>query len=363
VNSIPLNDLGRCVEQLRSEIDERVAEVLDSAWFVLGPQGRAFEAELTAYLGVPVLGVGNGTDALELAMRSTVTGRRRQVLCAANAGGYAATAARVAGLHPVYADVDPDTHVLTPETIEPRLTDEVGAVVVTHLYGRAAGVPEIVQLCRPRGIAVIEDCAQALGARTAGGAVGALGDVATFSFYPTKNLGALGDGGAVASGNAELLEQVRALRQYGWSQKYHVVTGPARNSRLDELQAGLLRVGLGHLDAWNEQRRAILSRYAAAAGEAVTVLPAVGESHVAHLGVIVCRDRDAARAALTQAGVGTDIHYPVPDHHQPAWAGDYPGLTLPVTERLAEQVLSVPLFPQLTEDEIQQVCAALGALR
>jgi dTDP-4-amino-4,6-dideoxygalactose transaminase len=361
---IPLNDLRRQLTAARGELLEVITQVLDSGWLVQGPQHAAFEKDLAAYLGAPyTLGVASGTDALELALRAVMPRGRSVVVTAANCGGYTTTAARRAGLTVRYADVDAETHLLSPSTLEPVLDASVGVVVVTHLYGRAADVPGIRALCEPLGIQVLEDCAQALGASLPEGRVGTLGDIAAFSFYPTKNLGAVGDGGAVATASLEVAERVRELRQYGWQGKYRIGRDGGRNSRLDELQAAVLRSRLPHLDGWNERRRAIVARYVAAAAPAVTVLPADGPGHVAHLGVVVTERRDALTAHLAGLGIKTDVHYPVPDHRQPAIAAEHGGTSLPVTERLAASVLSVPLFAELRDDEIDRVCVGLAEFR
>ncbi len=368
---VPLNDLSRSITEHRPRLDAAIAQVLTSGWLVLGPQHDALAAELAAYLGgdelgdVHVVPVGNGTDSLELALRAVTGADRSIVVTAANAGGYASTAARRAGLTVRLADVEPRTHCLGVAEVAAAVgehPDRVGAVVVTHLYGRAAPVGDLVRWCRPRGIPVVEDCAQALGARTSQGPVGTIGDVGTLSFYPTKNLGALGDGGAVVTRSPELAERVRLLRQYGWSAKYTISVPGAANSRLDELQAAVLRVRLELLDGWNARRREILRRYAAVPATGARVLPAEGPDHVAHLGVLECDERDRVIERLTAAGIRTDIHYPVPDHRQPAWAAEHVEARLPVTEALAGRVLSLPLFPELRDDEIERVCDALAGL-
>ncbi len=249
---------------------------------------------------------------------------------------------------------------LSAATVEEALTTSTRAVVATHLYGLMCDVEGIVEICRERGIAVVEDCAQAAGAQRGGRRAGSLGDAATFSFYPTKNLAAIGDGGAVATNTPEVDERVRALRQYGWSQKYRAEVPGGWNSRLDELQAAVLRVGLARLDERNERRREIVRRYAEAlpphAGRFVWN---DGEDFVGHLAVILAEDRDHVRTALDAAGIGTDVHYPVTDYEQPAWRSD---VRLPVTDHAVAHVLTVPCFPELTEDEVDRVCEALGEL-
>ena len=358
---VPLNDLGRAYERDRPALDAAVADVLTSGWYVHGRQHAAFEEELAAFVGVDhCVGVASGTDALELALRAVALEGRTHVVTAANAGGYTSVAALRAGLVPRYADVDVATHCLRAADVKAVLDDDVAAVVVTHLYGRLADVGPLVELAATAGIPVVEDCAQAIGASRAGVAAGAFATVGTFSFYPTKNLGALGDGGALATHDGEVAERLRLLRQYGWEAKYRIGLPGGRNSRLDELQAAILRVRLPGVLAANERRRAIIARYRSAASGSIAVLPAEGADHSGHLAVAVAGDRDGARAALDSAGVATDVHYPVPDHRQPGLPGG--DVSLPVTERLAGQVLTLPCFPELTDQEVDAVCEALAAL-
>lgn len=356
---VPLNDLGRG-PGTSAEVAAAVARVLQSGWYVHGPEHAAFEGELAAFVGARhAVGVASGTDALELALRAVRPDDPGAVLTAANAGGYTTVAARRAGRQVRYADVDASTMCLDPRDVERRL-DGVAAVVVTHLYGRLAPVEDLVAVCARAGVALVEDCAQAAGARRGGRRAGSSGDAATFSFYPTKNLAAVGDGGAVVTSSDEVADRLRQLRQYGWGAKYGIEVDGGRNSRLDELQAAVLRVGLGRLDEDNARRREVIARYAeAAAGSSVQVLPARGEDHVAHLAVAVTHDRDRVRQQLAAAGVGTDVHYPVPDHRQAAYGAHHADLTLPATEDAARRVFSLPCFPQLTEPELDTVCAAL----
>jgi len=361
---IPVADPHRVVEAQRAELDAALARVLESGRYVLGPEHDLFEIELARYLGAECcVGVASGTDALEIALRSVGCDKGDEVITAANAGFYATAAAHAAGLRVRYADVDPETLVLSAESVEESLTSETRAVVVTHLYGLMAEVESIVELCRARGIAVVEDCAQAAGARRGGRMAGTFGDAAAFSFYPTKNLGALGDGGAIVTDDAGVAERAKRLRQYGWETKYRVAHPGGRNSRLDELQAAILRTRLPHLDAWNDRRRSIAARYAQALPEhAGRFLSRLGGDYVAHLAVVLTADRDAVRSHLHAAEVGTDIHYPIPDHRQPVWGTALEKLRLPVTEHAAEHVVTLPCFPELTDNEVARVCEALHEL-
>jgi dTDP-3-amino-2,3,6-trideoxy-4-keto-D-glucose/dTDP-3-amino-3,4,6-trideoxy-alpha-D-glucose/dTDP-2,6-dideoxy-D-kanosamine transaminase len=361
---VPVADPSRAASALREELSGVFDRFLASGRYVLGPEHAAFETEFAGFLGVRrCVGVASGTDALELALLAVGCRGGDAILTAANCGAYTTGAARRAGLFVRFADVDAATLGLSPSTVEEGLIPEVRAVVVTHLYGLLADVEGIVALCRDRGVAVVEDCAQAAGARRNGRRAGAFGDAAAFSFYPTKNLAALGDGGAVTTDSDDVAERVRLLRQYGWDQKYRVSVLGGRNSRLDELQAAVLRIRLGRLDEWNARRRLIVQRYAAAlASGAGRFVARDGEDYVAHLAVVAAQDRESIRASLEAAGVGTDVHYPIADHRQPAWSEDYADVRLPVTEHAVEHVLTVPCFPELTEEEVARVCEVLRGL-
>jgi aminotransferase EvaB len=361
---VPVADPGRAARALREQLRAAFDRFLASGHYVHGPEHAAFETEFAKFVGVRnCVGVASGTDALELALLAVGCREGDAILTAANCGGYSTTAARGVGLSVRFADVDPITLCLSRSTVEQALGLDVRAVVVTHLYGLLADVEEIVSLCRERGVVVIEDCAQAAGARRDGRRAGAFGDASTFSFYPTKNLAALGDGGAVATDDDETAQRVRFLRQYGWDKKYSVSVTHGRNSRLDELQAAVLRVRLDQLDAGNERRREIVGRYAGTlATDAGRFVATENEDFVAHLSVAVLDDRERALARFAEAGVGTDVHYPVADHRQPAWREDYADVHLPVTERAVESVLTVPCFPELTEEETERVCEVLRGL-
>jgi dTDP-4-amino-4,6-dideoxygalactose transaminase len=362
--TVPFNDLSRTTPELAGQIADAVARVIASGWFVLGPEHDAFEQELGAYVGVEhAVALGNGTDALELSLSALGVSAGDTVMTVANAGGYTSVATRLLGAEPVYADVSPETLLLSVDTATAALDALPRApkvLVVTHLYGAMAPIADLVELAHSRGIAVIEDVAQAIGARAGGKAAGTFGDIGTTSFYPTKNLGALGDGGAVVTSNAELAEAVRSLRQYGWTSKYRIGRARGRNSRLDELQAAILRVKLPHLNAMNERRRAIHSRYEEASSGALRIVNRSSESFIGHLAVGVAADRDAARAAFDVAGVRTDVHYPIPDHRQP-WPGPA-AIDLPATDAASASVVSLPMFPELTDAEVDRVVAALRTI-
>jgi aminotransferase EvaB len=349
---------------MRPEVRDAVARVLESGWYVHGPEHTAFEQELAAYLGVShAAGVASGTDALVLALLAVGCGAGSEVVTCANAGGYASTAAAQIAARIVYCDVDPESLVATRETVERAIGPETRAVVVTHLYGNVANVAAIVDVCRPRGIAVIEDCAQAIGGVDATGRrAGSLADVAAFSFYPTKNLGAAGDGGAVASDDDAIDARVRSLRQYGWAGKYRIAGPGGRNSRLDEIQAAILRVGLVLLDQLNEERRSIVRRYRDACSDSsVRMVTGAGCQTVAHLAVVRTPDRDRLRAMMRVREIGTDIHYPWPDHHQAGLTPPSRVTNLAASERAADEILTLPCFPGMTDAEIDRVVAAIRA--
>lgn len=362
--TVPFNDLVRGEHQEQEEVATAVQRVLHRGWFVHGPEHARFEQAFASFLGVEeCVGVASGTDALTLAIRALTGGvRTGRIVTAANAGGYATTAIWLNGLTPAYADVASDTLCLSAESISNVWDDDVVAVVVTHLYGRMAPVDDIVALCHSRGVPVIEDCAQSVGAYRNGRAAGSIGDVGTFSFYPTKNLGAVGDGGAIVTSDAALGATVRRLRQYGWDGKYRTTIPGGTNSRLDEIQAAVLNVRLPSVADGNARRRQIINRYAEAAGdvEALRIPPADDESHAGHLAVALAHDRDAVRSRLAAKGVATDVHYPVPDHRQPVASSAPP--SLPVTEHACEHVVSLPCFPQLDDGEVDHVCTVIRSL-
>lgn len=363
---IPFNDLSRTPPEVMAKIKDAIAQVLASGWFVMGPQHSQLEQELGTYLGVSdAVLVANGTDALELALAAVGVGAGDQVMTVANAGAYTSVAARLLGAVPVYCDVSSDTLLMTPETFETALAglaEVPKAVVVTHLYGALSPVEAIVSIARRYGIAVVEDCAQSLGAHADGRMGGTFGDIATTSFYPTKNLGALGDGGAVLTNSPELAESVRRMRQYGWDSKYHIAHAHGRNSRMDEIQAAIVRVKLPLLDGWNARRREIHALYESASSDSARLVNSASDSFTAHLAVLVGDNREALRATLHENGIGTDVHYPVPDHRQvfPDFTPQQGSLT--VTEWAARAVFSVPMFLELTDAEALRIRDALEKL-
>jgi dTDP-3-amino-2,3,6-trideoxy-4-keto-D-glucose/dTDP-3-amino-3,4,6-trideoxy-alpha-D-glucose/dTDP-2,6-dideoxy-D-kanosamine transaminase len=359
LNRLPINDLSRHNGPLDAALRVAIDRVLARGHYILGPETQAFEQEFARYLDVETaIGVGNGTDALELALRTAGVGSGDDVVTVANAGMYAGTAIRAVGATPRYIDIEPAHMLLDPAHLPHAVTPATRAIVVTHLYGRMADIESVLAFARPRGLIVIEDCAQAHGALRDGKRAGAWGDLAAFSFYPTKNLGALGDGGMVVVNDASLVERARAIRQYGWGSKYQVVHAGGRNSRLDEIQAAVLCAKLPRLDSWNARRQEIARRYIAGLADCGWGLPAQpDESDVAHLFVVRTPNRDAVRVALAEAGIATDVHYPLPDYCQPAYPGA-PDALLPVTRDCSAQILTLPCFPEMSDDEVAAVIDA-----
>lgn len=349
----------------RDEIDAAVAMVLSSERYILGPQVEAFEAEFAAFIGVrQAIGVANGTDALNLSLRAAGVKPGDCVITVANTAVATAAAIEMAGARVAFVDVDDETLTMSTAALDALLTrggQPFRAVVPVHLYGRCANITEIVAIARRHGIAIVEDCAQAHGAEFAGGRAGTFGDVAAFSFYPTKNLGAIGDGGAVVTNDQSIADRVRLLRQYGWRERDHSVVA-GFNSRLDELQAAILRVKLRHLSADNDRRRAIAAEYdRSLAG--ILRTPPPDRGHVYHQYVLRSPRRDALRGALAANGIGTLVHYPTPIHLQPAYEARVVVAPegLAVTEGAAGEIVSLPMFPQLSSEDGARVCDAIIA--
>lgn len=359
MQDIPVIDLAVQYRSIRPEIDAAVERVFARGNFILGEEVSAFEEEFSDYCGVACgVGAANGTDALFLALRACDIGVGHEVITTAHTAVGTVAAIELTGARPVLVDVDPRTFLIDPQRIEDKITARTRAILPVHLYGCPADLAPILETAGRRGLAVIEDCAQAHGAAYRGRKVGGWGRLAAFSFYPTKNLGASGDAGMVLTDDPKLAEKVRLLRQYGWKKRYISEIGGI-NSRLDEIQAAILRVKLKYLDNWNQRRRAIADGYNELLAESGLVLPVVPRDtqHVFHQYVIRSRQRDALRLYLAGRLVHTAIHYPVPVHLQPAYkrlgreAGDFP-----MTEELAEQILSLPIYPEMTDTAMTVVC-------
>jgi len=358
-------DLSRMHEPLLPEIRAAMDDVIRRNAFILGDEVAQFETAFAAYCEAEhCIGLDNGSSALELALRGWGIGEGDEVITAPNSFIASASGIAFTGAKPVFVDIDPATYTLDPAKLEAAITPRTKAVAPVHLYGQPADMDPIMAIARKHGLRVLEDACQAHGARYKGRRCGSLGDAAAFSFYPAKNLGCFGDGGALTTNDAALAEQVRMLRNYGQRVKYeHVFL--AYNRRLDTLQAAVLKVKLPHLDGWNSSRRLAAARYESLlefcrAGACTPPAVTADVEHVYHLYIIRCPDRDAVAAKLKEAGVDTGLHYPVPIHLQEAYAylghqaGDFPE-----AERACREVLSLPMFPFMMDEEIEAVAEAL----
>lgn len=348
----------------RAEIDAAINRCLTSGHYILGTEVETFEREFAAWLGIAhAVGVGNGTDAIELALRALGIARGDIVITTSNTAVATVAAIELAGATPLLVDVDETTLTISPQQLETALTENNGirAIIPVHLYGQPADMAAIMRLARQHDLKVIEDCAQAQGAMIGPQKVGTFGDVATFSFYPTKNLGALGDGGAVVTNDDSLGETLRELRVYGWGERY-ISEHAGMNTRLDEIQAAILRVKLPHLDAENCRRCEIARQYHDSLGELPLQLPAVrpNQRHVYHQFTIRSDRRDQLREFLTQKNIQTAILYPVPIHLQPAYRSRIAICgELSATERAARELLCLPMHPWLSDAEVVEVIAAI----
>jgi dTDP-4-amino-4,6-dideoxygalactose transaminase len=366
--NIPQMHPGAFFQEHRAEIMGAVDRVLESGWYILGDEVKAFEQEFALRFNFGgAVGVGNGTDAIELALRALGVGEGDRVATVSHTAVATVAAIEMAHASPVFVDINAESFTMDPasllRTLEARAP--IKAVIVVHLYGHPADVPAIVKIANQFDVRVIEDCAQSHGAKLNERPVGSTGDVATFSFYPTKNLGAFGDGGMVVAGDLEVIGRLRMLREYGWERRY-ISEAPGINSRLDELQAAILRVRLPYLDAGNRRRAAIAAAYDVGLADTGLTLPATrpDATHVYHQYVVRHRDRDELRARLKERGIGTNIHYPVPVHRQPAYAGRFeidPG-GLDNTDAVATQILSLPMYPELSDAMVADVVDALRRL-
>lgn len=357
----------------REEIDRAITETLESGWYILGKQVASFEREFAAYLGAQFcVGVANGTDAISIALRCLVE-PGDLVLTTSHTAVATVVAIEMAGAVPLFVDIEPESFTLDPQLVEEAIQSHRGrregqgrirAILPVHLYGHPAAIDAFAALAREHDLALVEDCAQAHGAQLHGRKVGSFGEMGAFSFYPTKNLGALGDGGAIVTNDATLAETAARIREYGWRERY-VSLLHGVNSRLDELQAAVLRVRLRHLERENQRRREIAARYDQELAATPLGLPQRRPevTHACHQYVVRCDDRDALRQHLQSQAIGTLIHYPMPVHRQPAYLNRYPVHRgqLPATDLAARQILSLPIHPHLTDDQISRVCEQIRA--
>lgn len=365
MHSIPLNDLRRHNAQFQMPFADAFASVSQSGWYILGREVLEFEAAFARSMHSPhCVSVANGTDALEIAMRAIGIKPGDLVATAANAGAYTTSAILAIGARPTFYDISPKTLGPDTETLRAWIAMKPKAVVVTHLYGHTCPVDQFTQPLRDADIFLVEDCAQSHGASIQERLVGTFGDVATFSFYPTKNLGAIGDGGAIVTSSATVDSAARELRQYGWNKKYQVSRTGGCNSRLDEVQASILLHKLNHLSTFNAKRFRVLSQYSAGISHPeIRFACPLKAGDVAHLAVIRTQKRLSLQRHLAASGVATDIHYPIPDHQQPAFMHLFSDTCLPETESAAREVLSIPCFPELTEEEIVRVIESCNSWR
>jgi len=369
---IPQADPGAGYRARRAEIETAIARVLESGWYILGQEGRAFEQEFAAWLGTTrAIGCANGTDAIALILRGMGIGEDCTVATVSHTAVATVAAIEMVGAVPLLLDIDPDTYTMDPDELAavieapPPGLPPVRAAIPVHLYGQACDLDPMLAACRAGGVSLIEDCAQAHGATLQGRKLGTIGQAASFSFYPTKNLGALGDGGALATDDWELAERIAAIRQYGWKERY-ISDVVGVNSRLDEIQAAILRVKLRDLDANNARRRAIADAFDAVLSNGPLAPPVRRDAaeHVFHQYVIRVPERASVQARLREQGIGTGVHYPAPVHVQPAYRGRVAlgPAGCAETERAAAEVLSLPIYPELTDEQVERICAALRGL-
>jgi dTDP-4-amino-4,6-dideoxygalactose transaminase len=361
---IPFLELAPTYAELKADIDAAIGRVLTKGWYILGEEVAAFEREFAEYVGARhCVGVGNGLEALRLVLRAWDIGRDTEVIVPSNTYIATALAASEVGATPVFVEPDPSTHNLDPARLEAAITSRTRAIIPVHLYGLPSDMEPINAIALKRGIKVLEDAAQAHGATYKGRKAGALGDAAAWSFYPSKNLGAIGDAGAVTTDDDTLADKLRVLRNYGSRVRYHNEVAGV-NSRLDELQAAILRVKLRKLDEWNTRRRKLAEAYHNGLRGADLVLPVEPDEARScwHLYVVRVRNREPVAKALADAGIGTLVHYPVPPYRSPAYATlGIPAGRFPIADRLADEVLSLPLGPHLGRQQVDQVIAALTA--
>lgn len=348
----------------KAEIDAAIHQVLDSGWYILGQEVEAFEQEFADYLGVShAIGVANGTDALEIALRACGVGAGDAVITVSHTAVATVAAIELTGARPVLVDIDPVTFTMDPNCLEDAIKEnsqagKLKAIIPVHLYGHPADMVAIMDIANRHGLYAIEDCAQSHGARLSGRQTGSWGHLAAFSFYPTKNLGALGDGGAVVTNDGSLAEKVAIMRQYGWRERF-ISDIPGMNTRLDPLQAAILRVKLRYLDRENQQRQHLAEQYNRFLGDLPSKLPQRhgNVDHVYHQYVVRGKNRDDIRTFLKENYIGTAIHYPAPVHLQPAYQGRVPisDRGLKTTEEIAKEIFSLPMHPYLSDAQTQQV--------
>ena len=355
--NIPFVDLNRQYKSIKDELDKEIFRVTETGQFILGEDVESFEKDFAKFVGAKYsVGLDSGTSALELSLRALGIGPGDEVITVANT--FIATASSIAfvGAKPVLVDINPETYNIDPDKIKEKITKKTKAIIPVHLYGQPCEIDEIMDIAKKNSLYVIEDACQSHGAEYKNKKTGSIGDISAFSFYPAKNLGCFGDGGAIATNNEEIAEKIKMLRNYGQKQKYHHEF-IAYNRRLDNLQAAILRVKLKYLEKWNEMRIKNARRYDQLfqdIGQIITPKAIKNSKHVYHLYVVRCQERDKLQQFLKENGISTGIHYPIPIHMQPAFKNL--GLNqgaFPITEKFCGEILSLPMFPELREDEIE----------
>ena len=358
---IPFVDLNTQYKSIKNEIDSAIQRVLDSGWFVMGNEVIEFEKEFAQFNNVThAIGVGSGTEALHIALRAMDIGHGDEVITTAHTAVATASAIDLASAKPIFVDIEQDYFTIDPQLIEKAITPRTKAIIPVHIYGQPCDMDAIMDIAIKNNLKVIEDCAQAHGAEYKGKRVGSMGDVGCFSFYPTKNLGAIGDGGAIVTNNDQLGKKIKLIREYGWEERY-ISSKEGWNSRLDELQAAILRVKLKNLDKDNNLRQQHAKKYNELLKDLPIELPKKRENctHVYHLFVIKVDKRDRLKEYLGKNGVNTTIQYPVPVHQQKYFQSLCREKTLPITEHVAKNILSLPMYPELEENEIHKVSDVL----
>jgi len=358
---IPMVNLKAQYAEIKDEVEQGLAETIENCSFILGPNVQAFEQEAAEYLGVKhAIGCASGTDALHLALRAEGIGEGDEVITSAFTFIATAEAIKYVGAQPVFVDIDPATFNITPENIEKAITPKTKAVMPVHLFGQPVDIHAIKSICDKHGLKLIEDCAQSFGARVQGQQTGSIGNAAGFSFFPSKNLGAFGDGGLVVTSSDETAAMLKKLRNHGSDVRYyHDVIG--YNSRLDEMQAVVLRAKLKRIDQYNQARRKAAHRYSEILAELPLTVPyedGVGE-HVYHQYTLLSEQRDLIMEKLQQQKIGCAVYYPVPLHQQNVFKAECEGLSLPVTESVSSQCFSLPICPMLTEDNIKEITTVI----
>lgn len=362
---VPLNDLKRSITGMDDVISATLSEVIASGWWLNGRKTEQFTEEFSAYIGQRhFLPVSNGTDALEIALRAVGVEAGDEVITVANAGGYTSVACHLIGAIPVYVDIEESSFLVDVSKVPALISEKTKAIVATHLYGNVVDVAALRRVINEAGaheIAIVEDCAQCHGAEYNGQKAGSFGDASTFSFYPSKNLGAMGDAGGIMTGDDALFARMKALHQYGWKSRYDIGVPFGRNSRMDEIQAAFLLIGLRQLDSNNCRRRSIVERYQSVAGERFRMPQVINQTPVAHLAVGLIEKRTAFQSHMDTHGIDTGVHYPILDCDQSAWQSlPFRADPQEVARKNVARIVTLPCFPGMTDEEVSRVCHAIS---